>query len=615
MPFVLEPTFSATVLKRARRTPNQVAFAYRSSHPDEGMQSRRWQTLTFVKFLDECRTVSFGLMASGLFSGQRVAFLTSPRIESLICEIAVLGANAVPMPVDPELRIDERNALLKSMLCDWVIVENAALAESLQEFSNVIVLEPAGLVAKQIPAVPFGKIQERGRDPQWTQSEKAKLFEAHLEKAKETDLAAILFTAGVSGAPKAVPITQGQAMAVLNGCVRMLSTVIRPESDVIQSFLSQSQILGRIEFMATFVFGWKHCLSGPGERFVADLPEVRPTLFFGVPRTFLRLTSAIEEKIEVQNLARRGLIRKLLAVAEKIEATRQAGQKLSLAARAELLFARRAVFPRISKILGGRLKLAISGGAPIPSRILQLAQALGIQILEGYGLTEACGPVTLNPPAHPRSGTVGCPLPGVAVRIDPSGEILVKGPQVFSGYLGEDSPQTLNQPLNPTFNEDGWLKTGDLGKLDEKGYLHLRGRKTDLLVLSDGRRVAPQRIETLARTLSPWIGDLLVVGDRQDYLSALVSLKTTEIIRYGTENQILFSQYPELLKNPKIQSLAQRAIDQLNERLPAHQAIRKFILVPQEFSVGSGELAPTQELRRNLISEKYAREIEALYTS
>ncbi|MCM2323213.1 MAG: AMP-binding protein, partial [Oligoflexia bacterium] len=254
---------------------------------------------------------------------------------------------------------------------------------------------------------------------------------------------------------------------------------------------------------------------------------------------------------------------------------------------------------------GGRLRCAICGGAPLPREIGEFFHMAGVPILEGYGLTETCAPVALNTLDDPRYGTVGRPLPEVGLRIGEDGEILVKSRKVFAGYF--KAPEDTAQAIR-----NGWLHTGDIGVIDKDGFLRVTDRKKDLIVTSSGKNIAPQKIEKLAITYK-LISHFVVHGDRRNFLTALITLKQEEAIKFANENQILFSEYSELMKNSKVLSAVQRIVSEVNQKLASFETIKRFIILPHDFSVESGELTPSLKVRRKVIAERYRRELDSLY--
>ncbi len=284
-----------------------------------------------------------------------------------------------------------------------------------------------------------------------------------------------------------------------------------------------------------------------------------------------------------------------------------AHRKPTLRDALEFKIAKKVVFSKVAQRFGGRLQFAICGGAPLPKEIGEYFQIVGIKILEGYGLTETCAPVAVNTPEDTRFGFVGKPLPEATIRIADDGEILVKSRKVFKGYykMPDETAATL---------QDGWFQTGDIGAIDADGYLRITDRKKDLIITSGGKNVAPQKIENIAKA-QRFLNQIVVHGDRRHYLTALVTLNRDQIVQYANENQILFSAYEELVKHPKIQALVQKSIDDVNSQLASFETIKKFVVLPSEFTVDSGELTPSLKIKRNVVNRRYHAELDSMYSA
>jgi long-chain acyl-CoA synthetase len=262
--------------------------------------------------------------------------------------------------------------------------------------------------------------------------------------------------------------------------------------------------------------------------------------------------------------------------------------------------AKQLVFSKISDAFGGKLRFAICGGAPLQKELGEFFQIAGIKILEGYGLTETAGPVTVNTPDEPRFGTVGRPMAEVSLRIADDGEIEIRSRKVFLGYYPNAEA------------ERGWFKTGDIGFLDDDGFLHITSRKKDIVVTSGGKNIAPQKIEALMDA-NPLINQMVVLGDRRPYLVALFTLNREKVIQFAAERNVLFSEYSELVKNPKITALIQQAIDQTNRSLAPYETIKKFMILAEDFTVEGGELTPSLKLKRRVVEANYKAQIDSLY--
>jgi long-chain acyl-CoA synthetase len=612
MPLILRKSVGETYLERVKATPNAIGFQLKSQSPDQGPVGL-WRQLTYGEFNQDCRQISFGLMGLGIAPGDRVAIISDTRLEWALSDMAIIGAAAVPVPIYPSLLADEVTHILDHSESKVAIVEDSTQLgkvlenrERLGKLEKIVVIDPSAMVlaASRKEVVSLTALREIGR------REEAKnpgRFESNLMSARPEDLLTICYTSGTTGTPKGAMITHDNMMSVLEDCAKLLSPHVTPENETLLTFLPFSHMLGRVEEMATYVFGWRSCFNDSAPRLMSNLAEVRPTLLFAVPRAFEKAFARVKEVLDDGTVAQRRISSWAVETGYRYYSALWAKKSPSIKDFTGYQAARSLVFRRVLTAFGGRLRFAICGGAPLSKEIGQFFQILGIQILEGYGLTETCAPVAVNTPEQLKFGTVGRPLPEVSMKIAEDGEVLVKSRKVFAGYykMPEETAQVLS---------GGWLHTGDIGNFDSEGYLSITDRKKDLIVMSTGKNVAPQKIENLLK-LQKFISQAVVFGDRKSYLTALITLDRDLTMEYANQQQILFSDYSSLLNNPKIQSLIQKMVDDVNLKLPSFEMIRKFIILPEDFSVEGGQLTPSLKVKRQLISDRYQRELESLYSS
>jgi long-chain acyl-CoA synthetase len=357
--------------------------------------------------------------------------------------------------------------------------------------------------------------------------------------------------------------------------------------------------------MIFYSLGGKLAFSENPDRLPQDLLEVKPTLLFAVPRIFEKAYAQIMAAVVAENYVSRKLFDEALITGRQYHEAYWNHKTPSIKTSGKYLLAKTMVFKHITDRFGGKLRYAICGGAPLSKELGEFFEIAGIRILEGYGLTETCAPVTLNDPDHPRFGTVGKPLKDVSIKIAEDGEILIQSRKLFSGYSKD--PEETARALH-----GGWFHTGDVGHLDRDGYLHITERKKDLIVTSTGKKIAPQKVESIAKTSKP-IHEIVVYGDRRSYLTALVTLDKETLVDYANSHHILFSDMQGLVKNPKILSWVEKTLDEVNRRLATYERIRKFIILPHDFSVEGGELTHSLKVRRKVIYERYRKEFDSLY--
>lgn len=594
MPFLTAKTISQLFLSRIAATPDHIGYKYKTSG--------QWRDITYRKFHEDVRATSFGLMGLGIEPGDRIAILSQTRYEWSVFDLAILGAGAVTVPVYSSSTAQDVRFILEHSEAKVVIVEDLVQLQkltSLPTLRQIVLMEGRAESTQSISSLrELGSAQE-ARSPT--------RFEQNLRDARPSDPIAVVYTSGTTGIPKGAVITHDNLMSVLEDCLAIISSFSEPESETILSYLPFSHILGKVESVAGLTFGWTQAFAESMDRLLDNLTEIRPTLLFSVPRIFEKAYDRIQFEIAHASAPKRQLFDWALESGKKYYAKLSNKQLPSPRELAEYLLARNLVFRKVTQGFGGRLKFAICGGAPLSQSLGEFFQIAGIKVLEGYGLTETCGPVSVNTPDQLRFGTVGKPLAEVSVRTGEDGEIQIHSRKVFSGYL--KSPDETASVM-----EDGWFKTGDIGYIDDDGFIHITGRKKDLIITAAGKNIAPQKIESLAQS-SPWIHQMVVIGDRRPYLVALLTLNRERVIQAASEKGILFSEYAELIRNPKIISMTHSAVERINAALAKHETIKKFMVLPHEFTVAAGELTPSLKVKRQVVESRYEAEINSLYES
>jgi long-chain acyl-CoA synthetase len=609
MPFITGKTVTDIFLKRAQLTPNLIGFQYKIL---QGASRGEWRDVTFREFFVEVKSIAYGLIALGLQPGERVAIFSQTRVEWSAIDMAVLGAKAISVPIYPSSTLEDIAYVLNNSGSRFICVENEQLLEKIYALTSgdsnlipgvekIILIDPTSRASHEMKSL--SQVKDLGR---MEESKKPRLFESNLEAALPSDLISIVYTSGTTGIPKGAMITHANMASVLDDALVILSNFSEPESETVLSFLPFSHIFGKVESIAVHVFGWKQAFAEDIDKLLTHLTEIRPTIILCVPRTFEKAYQRVQAQLSESSYATKRLYQWGLDVGRRYHEVIREKKMPSPRQFAEYGLAKKLVFSRISDAFGGRLRFAICGGAPLPKELGEFFLIAGIKILEGYGLTETCGPVAFNTPDSPRFGTVGRPMSEVSARIADDGEIEIQSQKVFPGYY--QAPEETRAVM-----DDGWFKTGDVGFIDDDGFLHITDRKKDLIVTSGGKNIAPQKMESAAKS-HQLIHQMVVVGDRRPYVAALITLNREQLIRFASEKQILFSEYAELIRNPKIIALMQKVIDDMNRSLAQYETIKKFTILPDDFTVEKGELTPSLKLKRRIIETRYHQEIQALYT-
>ena len=618
MPIIAKKTISETILERMKLTPEAIGFQYRA------VAGGPWTEVSFAQFFREAEMVSAGLRRLGVKAAEKVAILSNTRYEWSLCDVAILGMGAITVPIyASNLPEDVAYIAEHSEACVLFVEDLKQLqkvlgwqqshSDALPHLRKIVLFggQPSRELAQNPHVLTLAALKEMGtRDPGF----KAGLFAQTLQRAEPHDLITICYTSGTTGVPKGVMLTHDNLMSVLEDCASLVVDHIEPSREVLVSFLPVSHIFGKVESMAIYTFGWRQVFAESIDQLMNNVAEIQPTLLFAVPRIFEKGYNRIHSAVAQATPVRRRLFEWALGVGRRYYQAQWQKKRPSPLDALQYPLAKKLVFSKINKVFGGRLRFAICGGAPFAQEMGEFFQIVGITILEGYGLTETCAPVALMSPAEVRFGVVGPPLAEVQLRFDTDGELLVKSRKNFVGYYKmPEETKTAFVSESSKEEEQSWFRTGDIGLIDSAGFLKITDRKKDLIVTSGGKNVAPQKIENLAKSRAP-IAQCMVHGDRRNFLTALLTLEQDQVIRFAQQNQILYSGYPELVRHPKVVAWVQGVINELNGNLPSFETIKKFIILPVEFTIETGELTPSLKVRRNVLNKRYQQDLDALYS-
>jgi len=568
----------------------------------------RIEALSSKEVFERIRDLSLGLGSLGVSSGDRVAMVAESRPEWLLSDLAILAAGGVTVPIYPTLSASGAKYILQDSAAKVLVVSTRLQLDKVQEVRHqlpsleaVIVMDEAAATGS--PSVlPLSELATRGHARMTGEWGTGRAFRDATRLIKPEQLATIIYTSGTTGEPKGVMLSHGNLVANLIASARVLSV---SEDDVALSFLPLSHAFERMVAYVYLLCGVGIIFAESFETIGRDINLVRPTILTGVPRVYEKLHARIMEK----GLSEVGLKRSLFQWAVNVgiangHATLR-GQSPRLLTSLQTPLADRLVLRKIREGLGGRVRYLISGSAPLPGSLAEFFQGVGLPIVEGYGLTETAPVLTVNPPDAPRIGTVGKALPGVELRIAEDGEILARGPNIMSGYYNK--PAATADVLR-----EGWFHTGDVGALDNDGYLSITDRKKDLLVTSGGKKIAPQPIESTLRA-SPLVAEVVLLGDRRKYAAALIVPDFAALERRLKDLGRPAADRAELLTRPDVLGLYQEIIDGLNRELSQFERVKKIALLPREFSIESGELTPTLKVKRKVVEERFSDVIEGLY--
>jgi long-chain acyl-CoA synthetase len=566
--------------------------------------------LSSKEVFERIRDLSLGFRALGVSRGDRVAIMAESRPEWLLCDLGVLTGGAVTVPIYPTLSAAQAKYILNDSGARLVILSTKLQLEKLQEVRHVLPALQAVIVmdvaaASTAPGssvLSLDEAERRGHARMTAEWGAAKEFRDNSRTIAPEDLATIIYTSGTTGEPKGVMLTHGNLVSNMRATAAALDI---SQDDVALSFLPLSHGFERMVSYVYLFCGVTIIFAESFETVARDMARVRPTVLTGVPRVYEKLQTRIVEAAQTAGGAKSAMFRWAvnagLARARSVLRGRAAGPITSM----KSAIGDRLVFSTIREKLGGRVRFAASGSAPLAANVMEFFHAIGIPIIEGYGLTETAPILTFNPLNALRVGTVGRAIQGVELKIAEDGEILARGPNIMAGYFNK--PEATAEAL-----KDGWFHTGDIGQIDADGYLTITDRKKDLLVTSGGKKIAPQPIEAVLKR-SPLVAEVVLLGDRRKYVAVLIVPEFSALERRLKDLSRPPGTRAELIVRPDVVALYQEIVDGLNRELSQFERIKRIALLPTEFTVESGELTPTLKVKRKVVEQRWADQIEALY--
>ena len=557
-----------------------------------------WRDVTYAEVGDVVREIGLGLIDIGIAPGERVSLLCNTRPEWTYCDFAITSAGAVVVPIYPTNSPEE---------CEWVagnsesvavVCEDAsqvakivAVRERLPALRTIVVIDPAGETAD---AISLDEVRERGR------GRDAAELEARTAAVTPDDPFTFIYTSGTTGPPKGCVLTHGNYRRV----VTMLESAgAVQDGEVIYLFLPLAHAYALLIQLVNFDIGTTIAYyGGDSTQIVPELQQVSPTYLPSVPRIFEKIytlalsSQAPEVQEKMQAAAKLGV---------RVRDLQVRGEQVPRDLLAPFEAAEEQLFKNVRSIFGGRVRQAVSGAAPIAKEILEFFYGCGVPVLEGYGMTETATVATYSTIEHHRFGSVGRVLPGVAARIADDGELLIKGDNIFQGYYRND---------DASFGAiiDGWLHTGDLGSIDEDGYVYITGRKKDIIITAGGKNLTPANLENDIKQ-ARWVSQAVMHGDRRPYPVMLIALDEEEIVPWAKEHGIEDTSIGALAENDQVRALIQGELDKANAKYAQVEQIKRFFILDHDLSQETGELTPTLKVKRNVVNEKYSERFDALY--
>ncbi|MDZ7332954.1 MAG: long-chain fatty acid--CoA ligase [candidate division KSB1 bacterium] len=565
----------------------------------------KYEGFSYQELGERVKNFALGLASLGVTAGDRIAVMSENRPEWAIADFGILSLGATNVPIYPTITPQQVEYILKDSGSRMIIVSTAELQQkvltivhNLPALQKIIYMDQNS--AQHEMMIPFQQLYQLGKE---FEAKQPGYYEAAIKKITPDDLCGIIYTSGTTGAPKGVMLSHNNLLSNVKAALEVIKA---DETDTFLSFLPLCHSFERMAGHFTAIgAGATIAYAESVDTVAQNLMEVKPTLMTSVPRLFEKIYARVIENAEAGSPLKKKIFWWAIKTGEKFVEAKAKG-KVSGLLQFKHNLANKLVFSKLKERVGGRLRFFVSGGAPLPKEIAEFFYKAGILILEGYGLTETSPVIAVNREDNFKFGSVGPAIPGVEVKIAEDGEVLTRGPHVMKGYY--KNPEATAETIDP----DGWLHTGDIGLLDEDGFLYITDRKKNIIVTSGGKNITPATIENLLVT-SPYIEQVMVVGDRRNYLTALIVPKFEAIKKYAEVNGISYSDIEDLVKHPKIYALVEADVQNLTKDLARFEQIKKFTLMPKEFTIADDELTPTLKIKRKVVAQKYADIIDKMY--
>lgn len=579
---------SDLLVKRVEQTPNSPLFAVPTA--DGG-----WQDITAAEFHSQVVALAKGLIAAGIKPGDKIGFICRTRYEWTLVDFATWFAGAILVPVYETSAPSQIAHILNDAGATAIIIEDA---EQFSRFDEVAAELPGITKVWQLHNDAIATLTAGGTEVSDDE------VEARRSAAKGSDIATLIYTSGSTGKPKGCILTHSNFVELSRNAAVAMKEVVEPGASTLL-FVTTAHVFARFISILGVHAGVKVGHQADTKQLLPSLGSFKPTFLLAVPRVFEKVFNSAQQKAAAGGKEK--IFNKAAEVAIAHSKALDAG-KVPFGLALQFKLFDKLVLSKLRAAMGGNVRYAVSGSAPLGLRLGHFFRSLDVKILEGYGLTETTAPATVNVVAKFKIGTVGTPLPGVGVKIAEDGEVLVKGVDVFAGYW--NNPEATAEVFSGE-----WFHTGDIGSLDSEGYLTITGRKKEILVTAGGKNVAPAALEDPVRA-NPIVGQIVVVGDKKPFISALITLDSEMLpVWLNNNGEDGGMSLEDAARNPKVIAEVQRAIDAANARVSRAESIRKFKILPTEFTEASGHLTPKMSIKRGEIVKDFAPEIEALYNA
>ncbi len=566
----------------------------------------KYQEVTWQEIHRQVIGVFNSYQKLGIKKGDRVCILSQSRIEWNIVDIANLCCGVITVPIYHSNIADDVAFIINHCGAKLVFFEDEVQGLKLDEsFKSLkinlptVCFEP---LTNKIPGLEVTPFSEFSAAP--TDNNVDETFRKLAKAVTPEDVATIVYTSGTTGRPKGVVLSHSNIAGELRAIVQGFELSL---DDMCLTFLPFAHILARVESLMPIYSGITLAYAENINSVPQNIQEVKPTILVSVPRIYEKIYSKIQNEIANQPAFTQKIFKWASTIGRQVARLRSEQKSVPLPLAMKYKIADQLVFHKVREKLGGRIRLTVSGGAPLNAELCEFFHACGIKIVEGYGLTETTAAITVNRPNDFSFGSVGKTLGGTEIRIAPDGEILVRGALVFKEYY--NNPEGTRE----VFTNDGWFCTGDIGEITARGFLKITDRKKELIVTSAGKNIAPQKLENLLKN-TRFISQAIVFGDKQKYITALLTLNEPEIEKWAKSQGLAFSNFAELTKEPRIVSMIEADVHQVNGQLPSFETVKKFKILPKDLTIEAGELTPSLKVKRKVCAQKFKSEVDAMYS-